>query len=66
MNILNFIYFILMLIIRFLLTLIFFPFVWILLGIYVYLRVLFTLDNYSISFYNDNEFTDFEDIKDKK
>jgi hypothetical protein len=66
MNILNFIYFILMLIIRFLLTLIFFPFVWILLGIYVYLRVLFTLDDYSISFYNDNEFTDFEDIKDKK
>jgi hypothetical protein len=64
MNILNFIYFILMLIIRFLLTLIFFPFVWILLGIYVYLRVLFTLDNYSISFYNDNEFIDFEDIKD--
>jgi hypothetical protein len=54
MNILNFIYFILMLIIRFLLILIFFPFVWILFGIYVYLRVLFTLDNYSISFYNDN------------
>jgi hypothetical protein len=58
MNILNFI---LMHITRFLLVLIFFPFVWILYGIYVYLRVLFTLDKYSISFHENYESTDFED-----
>lgn len=58
--------YILMLIIRFLLVLIFFPFVWILSGIYVYLRLLITLDNYSISFHEYYEGIDFEDLKDKK
>lgn len=53
--------YILKLIIRFLLVLIFFPFVWILSGIYVYLRLLITLDNYSISFHEHDEYTDFED-----
>ncbi len=50
-------------IIRFLLVLIFFPFVWFLYGIYVYLRVLFTLDKYSITFikyYQSDNFEDFE------
>jgi hypothetical protein len=46
---------ILMHIIRFLIVLIFFPFVWIFYGIYVYFRVLFTLDKYSISFHENFE-----------
>lgn len=58
--------YILMHIIRFLLVLIFFPFVWIFYGIFVYLRVLFTLDRYSITFHEHYEDIDFEDLKAKK
>ena len=52
-------------IIRFLIVLIFFPFVWLIYGIYVYIRILFTLDRYLITFHEYYETVDFKDLNDK-
>lgn len=50
--------------IRFLIVLVAFPLIWVIFGIYAYIRVLFTLDKLEISFTKYYEVFNFQDIKD--